>query len=346
MSGIYRKTRSARNICSGPGIKKLIDMIINIALAADDRFLQALRTALFSIFRHAAPDDRFRFSIICDRKALSEKSRQIIEQDIIRNGRDKASLSFLYIEDSYYELPECFAGSYASYYRYALGRLIPDTDKVLYLDSDIIVLSSLAPLFGTDLRDNFFAGVEDLGYRFCRYFIDPVKYFCSGEYFNCGVILFNLKLMRSENIEQKLIDFTKNEKRIVFSDQDALNTICEKKLKLDYIWNTKQESSIRNEPVFTHPEMADILKAARTPRIIHYITSSKPWLSPFCRRGNIWHRHYLELVLHEDISRFTIKIILYYCIQLLIITYFTLTEKIHLFLKNKGIIKNIYKSKI
>ena len=57
-------------------------MIINITLAADDRFLQALRTALFSIFRHAAPDDRFRFSIICDIKALSEKSRQIIEQDI------------------------------------------------------------------------------------------------------------------------------------------------------------------------------------------------------------------------------------------------------------------------
>ena len=90
-----------------------------IAMAADDIFLQALRTALFSIFRYAAPDDRFRFSIICDRKALSEKSRQIREQDISRNGREIASLSFLYIEDSYYELPEYFAGSYAGYYRYA-----------------------------------------------------------------------------------------------------------------------------------------------------------------------------------------------------------------------------------
>lgn len=321
-------------------------MIINIAMAADDKFLQALRTALFSIFKHSAADDIFRFSIICDKKALSEKSRQIIKQDIERNSGNKATVSFCYIEDSYYNLPECFAGSHASYYRYALGRLLPDIDKVLYLDSDIAVLSSLATLSGIDLKDNYFAGVEDLGYRFCRHFIDPKKYFCSVEYFNAGVILLNLKLFRTENIEKKLIDFTKNEKRIIFSDQDALNMVCSKKLKIDYIWNTKQESSVRNVTVFTHPDMPDILKATANPHIIHYITLVKPWLSPFCRKGYLWHRLYLELAANEGLSWFKIKIMLFYCIQPFVAIYFTLAEKLHLFLKNKGIIKNIYKSKI
>ena len=74
---------------------------------------------------------------------------------------------------------------------------IPDfvtEDKVLYLDSDLLVTDDLTDLFELDLGENYLAAT-----RSC---------FGAGIGFNAGVLLINNKKWQAENIRQKLIDLT------------------------------------------------------------------------------------------------------------------------------------------
>lgn len=107
-----------------------------------------------------------------------------------------------------------------------LPEVLPVTlDKILYLDCDIIVNGRIESLWNIDLKYYTIGAVEDnivisseaprrLGY--------PVQ----SSYFNAGVMLMNLSLMRD-------IQFTKNAfvyieqhlKEIVYHDQDILNVL-------------------------------------------------------------------------------------------------------------------------
>lgn len=116
------------------------------------------------------------------------------------------------------------------YTQMSLARLFApqyvEDDKVLYLDSDCVVLKSIDELFEIDLKDNLFAGV-----------IEPSKS-SSEPYFNAGVLLLNLKQWREENITEKVMNII-NKKFLRYPDQDALNIIGNKRaIQLDCKYNS------------------------------------------------------------------------------------------------------------
>ncbi|RTZ18467.1 glycosyltransferase family 8 protein, partial [Streptococcus pneumoniae] len=101
--------------------------------------------------------------------------------------------------------------NHMTFARYFIPDFVTE-DKVLYLDSDLIVTGDLTDLFELDLGENYLAAA-----RSC---------FGAGVGFNAGVLLINNKKWGSETIRQKLIDLTEKEhENVEEGDQSILNML-------------------------------------------------------------------------------------------------------------------------
>jgi lipopolysaccharide biosynthesis glycosyltransferase len=167
--------------------------------------------------------------------------------------------------------------SAASYYRLALPRLLPlDVDRILYLDTDVIVLRDIAELWRSDMRGHVVAAVDDPGVsprEFAARWSLPVP---PNGYFNAGVLLVDLAAVRRKGVFDTALDFLMaNQDLLPFMDQDALNyALWNQWHRLDPAWNVQRTTAITSE---TLQDVRPRPKRCR-PAIVHYTTEHKPWL--------------------------------------------------------------------
>lgn len=183
----------------------------------------------------------------------------------------------------------------AAYYRIYTAELLPDLDRVLYLDCDLICNGSLETLWQTPLHGKIIGAVEDAGYvpRLAEMGIQAKQSF----YFNSGVMLIDLKRWRKEKITEKVMTFINQyPEKLKYHDQDALNAVlADNWLYLHPKYNM-QSRLIRREQ--EHPlAPAEILaeEARQNPILIHYSGRSKPWLT-FGVRPHPLRREYWRYV--------------------------------------------------
>ncbi len=177
----------------------------------------------------------------------------------------------------------------ATYLRFFIPRIFQNYSRVLYLDSDIVVRSSLIELFDTDLGDNYLAAARDpwvihsyLKGSFKAYFENVLKIEEPTNYFNAGVLLFNLEKFKKSDFVHVLIETLKNVGTPKLVDQDILNIVFHNKVKLiDSKWNFtvhafKVPGIFKNLPVQT---FENFYESSKNPHIIHYTSADKPWNS-------------------------------------------------------------------
>lgn len=104
--------------------------------------------------------------------------------------------------------------TYLSLMRVCYTKLFPGYDRVIQLDVDTIVCESLEPVWRIDMGDAYFAAVPE--------HLSQWKPYGSGKYYNAGVCLFNLKQMREDGADDRLIEFL-NGTKVPYIDQDAIN---------------------------------------------------------------------------------------------------------------------------
>lgn len=114
-----------------------------------------------------------------------------------------------------------FAGkwTYMSMMRLALPFLLPDLDRVLYLDVDTIVDRDISELWDLDLTGCYAAAVRE-----------PEKSTDEKIYVNAGVMMMNLAQLR-DGMAAKLIDKL-NRHFVPFKEQDVLNEYCQGRILL------------------------------------------------------------------------------------------------------------------
>lgn len=174
--------------------------------------------------------------------------------------------------------------SVETYYRYVIADLLPDLDKILYLDADLIVCKNIADFYSTDLKNNYFSGAEDLYIKEINH-KQSIGLGADDLYINAGVLLMNLKLIRQDNLGEKLINATKELwNKIKYQDQDVINIVCKGKIK-----------KINNMYNFATHNMLYNAKLIDTAKIIHYTGSKKPWLTgrgaKKVKFSNIWRKY-------------------------------------------------------
>jgi lipopolysaccharide biosynthesis glycosyltransferase len=176
-------------------------------------------------------------------------------------------------DEEFKDCPTSAHFSKANYYRLKLPSLLGDYDKILYLDCDILVKKSLAPLYKIPFDDKYAVVVEDMVTtqdENCFY-----SHLCNlgiNHYFNSGVMLLNLKKMREDNIEAKCFEFIKKSpEKIKWVDQCVLNAVfCENVKFVDIHYNFQYNYSIKDIQWQENKCKSKII-------ILHFVSSKKPW---------------------------------------------------------------------
>ena len=160
------------------------------------------------------------------------------------------------------------------WHRVLLPELLPDADKVLYLDADLIVTGDLGPLWDTDLGGHVIAGVVAPFYpgqsgAWLRAIGVP-----QADYISSGVLLMDLARMRQEGSVAQLRAFAAAHPANPCPEQDALNALFHARcLRLHPRWNA-QPAFFELPPARLGPHGAE---AAAAPAVVHFAGPAKPW---------------------------------------------------------------------
>ena len=133
----------------------------------------------------------------------------------------------------------------AIYTPYTLLRLYLDElktlpDKLIYIDIDTMAMSDIGQLYDISLNNYEFAAVSD----------NIAQYWVGKKYFNAGVLLLNLPVIRQTLLFKKARDLLYN-KRMIMLDQAALNQLCSNVLYLPRKFN-EQSRKLRDDTVIKH----------------------------------------------------------------------------------------------
>lgn len=181
-----------------------------------------------------------------------------------------------------------------TFYRYLLAEL--PAEKVLYLDSDIVVETPLVPLFQTDLKGNLLAAIPDLLVSHMEHWYLEFPDF--KPYFNAGVLLADTAKWREAGTQHQLFDLSSKHK-VHYADQDILNIYFKNKwLALDAIYNYQTGAADALERRQFFQAAVETRRLANQAQIVHYTTEHKPWLaSPphtVLLRERYWHYRNLQ----------------------------------------------------
>lgn len=248
---------------------------INVCLACDDNYSKYAGVVIASILDNANPDDKLSFYIL-DGGISDIRKQQILSLNSIK----ECDINFVPINPADFEdyKPVCTHKyiTIATYYRLKLPTLLPNLSKIIYFDCDMVVNYSLSDLFNTDLNDYLVAGVQDINKKMIKK---------NPSYVNAGMLVFNLDLMKKENIESKFLQYTQeNFETIKCGDQTIINEVCKDRIKLvGDTWNV-QSSNFTNRSSYVSE-----------PKVIHYVAKNKPWgLNSYSYHKNLYFK-YLQL---------------------------------------------------
>lgn len=182
-----------------------------------------------------------------------------------------------------------------TWYRIFIPKLLPDVEKVLYLDCDVIVNENLDDLFTMDMSEYDVAGCIDLNSYSLNTF-KRLNYNAELKYICAGVLLMNLTRWRLEDVANNIVRYAINNiSNIEFPDQDAINYVCrDTKLILPARFGVLVPFFFHEAFMKEHLGEMDILM--NRPAIIHY-AGYAPWsyAKDKSLHSHLWWKAYRKL---------------------------------------------------
>lgn len=248
---------------------------VNIVCTIDNNYVQHCAVMLASLFDNN-PKLKFKIFIVTD--GISSQNQTKLTEFL-----DSCNHFFSLItvdESIFINAPVSQHISIAAYFRILIPELIDSNiDKVLFLDSDMVICRSITPFWNIDISQYSHAAVENP----CTAADYKSNLGMSEDsfYFNSGVLLINLQMWRQLNVLQKSLEFINQyPEKIHYWDQDALNSVLENQwLKVESEWNAHTaffKTSNYEELGITSREYH---QTRYNPAIIHFTGggSCKPW---------------------------------------------------------------------
>jgi lipopolysaccharide biosynthesis glycosyltransferase len=250
--------------------KQTVTSPIHIAFGVDDRYVRGMGVVISSILENN-PDSSFVFHVFYGSMfdedftrldTLAEKFATTVELHAI-NREIFSSLA----PSGHY--------SHAIYNRLFVASVLNGvTERVLYLDADMVCLADVTEIITMDLAGNIAAVVSDPE----QHVAGHVKRLGlqHGRYFNAGMMCMDIAAWNQADISaQALAVLNENKLPLLFQDQDALNIVLDgRALFIDKKWNVLYDLGSMTEEI-----------PAETV-ILHYAGSYKPWV--------VWCQHPLQ----------------------------------------------------
>lgn len=178
-------------------------------------------------------------------------------------------------------LKVCGHPGLSTYYRIFIPDLFDqDVERLVYLDSDMVICSSLHDLASLSLDEGVIGAVPSFSKEMNQQRAADLAHGQSTGYFNAGVLLIDLPKWRRENVRDQCLAFADDyPERMKLADQDMLNFVLAGKYKsLPLSWNATVEMyrDIDRQDLDGYT-LADVEEARDHPNIVHFNGCFKPW---------------------------------------------------------------------
>lgn len=278
--------------------------MFNVLFASDDNYAPYLGVAIYSLLENNSDDFTQIIIYVIDDGISNENKSKLL--DICDSFDSK--IVFLknkniekVIGDKVYSITTKNDNvSWTTYSRLFTSSLLPDVDKVLYLDCDCVITGSFKELWDLDL-DNYYCGAvkDPLNFNFVkeRIGLDNIN-----DYINAGVLLINLKKWREDRLEEKFINFLKEHNGIfIYHDQGVLNGVLKGKILylhpkynfLGPLHGISYEKAMKLSGCPKYYSKETINEAKNNPVFLHFSGRSeimKPWEN----KKHIYNQKYKE----------------------------------------------------
>ena len=241
---------------------------MNIAFCCDGNALPGLHISIFSLLKSQLQKDAdTQIHLFIFHEGLSAADCEGLRQTAAVN--QNATVFLRPFSTASVRHLKGLHGNYMSYARLFLKDLLPTVNRLLVLDSDLLVNCSLTPLWNTDLSPHVLGAISraTIEWSLDRYLLPELGLSLNDPHFNAGILLIDLDRWRNEDFTERCLAFLETyRERIQSHDQTVLN----------FFFSTK----------FCHlPIQYNIPIDARGPSIannvpegiLHFVGSPKPW---------------------------------------------------------------------
>lgn len=198
---------------------------IPIAMALDDGYLYPTIVSITSIMENKDKNSNYEFYIMHPNE-FSEDSKTKLKT--LENKYDGCKINLINMSDKYKNAYDIGHITTPAYYRLSLSDLLPNLDKIIWLDGDTLVFNDLKSMYELDMNGLYYRGFLDNSCKFPEKFgiYDNDHYICD------GVMVVNLEELRKDDMVKKFNDFIeKNNDKLEQHDQTVINIMCYKKIK-------------------------------------------------------------------------------------------------------------------
>lgn len=280
---LYKKIRYFQDMDNTIEKKK-----IHIVCATDRTYVRGVTVVGRSISYHLSQEYTVQLHVL--ETKLTSSDIELINK---LNELENICVNIIHLDATVFQnFKEMKHLSVAAYYRLVIPDVLPESiDKCIYLDTDIVVNADISELWEKPIGDKYVLATTDETIRIVSHPYGITKYQEMGlekdtEYFNSGVMVFNLPLWRKDNITQQLLqNVTEYGEYNQLCDQDSLNAIlAEKWTSFGREWNFQVTLAVPKKGVENGQNI--ILKGRPNfiknsiggePKIIHFTSDEKPW---------------------------------------------------------------------
>ena len=281
---------------------------IPLMFCFDNNYVLPAAVAFYSLLEHANRNYYYKLYILhTDISKYNQK--KLIEN--VKEFSEFSELIFVDMENKFEGLWERIEtkGHFSKevMYKVLVASIFPIYDKIIVSDVDVVFLNDISEsYFAIDSSEDYYlAGVKMIGKM--KWYMDQyLKFFTEEEVeklsgFCGGYLVFNLKKLREDNMEEKFVEcFEKEGHRINQMEQDVLNLCCYPKTKrlplkyvaCSYMWDEyKSEKDKETDIWYSKKEIEDAMENTVQ---LHYATSRKPWKNVDCTKSEVWFEYLVK----------------------------------------------------
>ncbi len=256
--------------------------MVSVVYACNDAYVRQTVVSMVSVIKH---NPGAKLYLAADQ--ISSENRKMIGE-VLERFSQSAEIMELDAVLPDIEFDEADRHPKTVYAKLFLGKVIPE-DRILYLDSDVVVTDTLEPLFMRNMDGKAVGGVlmPYSGKLKERTSCEAGKpYICD------GVVLLNLELWRNSGMEEECAAYIRrhNGKPPMLSE-GTLNHICQNEMEIlepkynvmpsMLMYNLKQIRTLfRADYYYERQEEMD--EARERPVMIHFMNElyNRPWFEP------------------------------------------------------------------
>lgn len=275
---------------------------IPIAMALDDNYLYPTIVAMTSILENADSNTKYDFYIMHPAEFKSENKNKLKS---FEKKYEKCKVNIIDMGNDYKDANSTGLAT-PTYYRLSLSELLPEVDKILWLDGDVLVFKDLKEMYNLNMEGIYYRGFLDLNVNgFNSFNLPESQGICA------GVMLVNLSKLREDNMVMKFKQFIKENNNSLYKhDQTVINIICHDKIGIlppqfgMFNFYTNAENAKSYSDKLTGPNKysyEDMYNGFNNLTVLHCV--DKPWVrfyeAPF---GNKWWDYANKSDFYNEIS--------------------------------------------